>query len=52
MIVFVFALCLLAAAGAEQSNQTGPEFPNGALRFGVAAAGVVLAGLPPVSSPA
>jgi hypothetical protein len=45
MIVFVFALCLLAAAGAEQWDRTAPDSPNGALRFGVAAAGVALAGI-------
>jgi hypothetical protein len=51
MIVFVFALCFLAAAGVEQWNQAVSESRNGTLRFGVAAAGVAVAGIAAGSIP-
>jgi len=45
MILFVFALCLLAAAGAEQWVHAAADTPAGPARFGMAAAGVMLAGI-------
>jgi hypothetical protein len=45
MILFVFALCLLAAAGSEEWMRAAGESWEGSARFGVAAAGVALAGI-------
>ncbi|MBN2085881.1 MAG: hypothetical protein JW748_11730 [Anaerolineales bacterium] len=45
MIGFVFALCLLAAAGAEEWMHAAADSPAGPTRLGVAAAGVLLAGI-------
>ncbi|MGB7538309.1 MAG: YfhO family protein [Anaerolineales bacterium] len=45
MIIFVFALCLLAAAGAERWMGAEGGSRDGSLRLGVAAAGVALAGI-------